>query len=455
MPKITTEEKELFYKLYEQGYRGRTIATRIGINNSYARRIIHSFDNGDFSWLKQSFRHYENAKTELEQVKIVQLLLDAEKSYPEMVKATGLPKDVLIRWVRNYTKYGVCTRRRGRPQKEGCDDNGSGESQRTRKETERKAGRAYCLQSLLPNLCGKRDRSSKKKILRAVSQCRRFGIPLKTSLSILKLSPSTYHFWKKHENEVPVKDRMLAEAIRYTQEKNHWAYGAKRMAKHLVLEGVYDELNHKRVARVMDYFDLHAKVRRRRYPKNYYLTLKENADSLPRNDLCRNFLSDRPMKKLVTDITYLPTKEGWLYLAAVMDLWNKEIVSYRTSRFIGLHLVKNVVKELTDQGLILNQTMIHSDTGWTYTNRVYVEFLKNLGVHQSMSRKGNCWDNACIENFFGLFKSETIKQMPKRALLTVDGMEKLVDDYIYWFNNQRIQKKLGYLSPVNYRNLAT
>ena len=91
--------------------------------------------------------------------------------------------------------------------------------------------------------------------------------------------------------------------------------------------------------------------------------------------------------------------------------------------------------------------------GWTYTNKSYIKHLKNLGVQQSMSRKGNCWDNACMENFFGLMKSETIRQ--SKELLSVDGMVKLVDDYIHWYNHQRIQKKLGYLSPVDFRKLAT
>lgn len=205
----------------------------------------------------------------------------------------------------------------------------------------------------------------------------------------------------------------------------------------------------------MGLFDLHAKIRRRRYPKNYYQTLKEKAEPLPRNDLARHFDADRPMSKLVTDITYLPTREGWLYMAAVMDLWNHEIVSYRFSQHIGMDLVKSAVRQLLDSGIDLNGTMLHSDRGWTYTNFGYISFLKELGIHQSMSRKGNCWDNACIENFFGLFKSETIRQIPKRNVLSVDAMKKLVDDYVYWYNNQRIQKKLGYLSPVNYRKLAT
>lgn len=271
---------------------------------------------------------------------------------------------------------------------------------------------------------------------------------------MLGLSSSTYHFWKNHENDTDQEDAKLAEAIRFVQEQNHWAYGAKRMARFLVMEGFAESLNHKRVERVMDRFDLHAKVRRRRYPKNYYLALKENPVELPGNVLARDFKAERPMRKLVTDITYLPTDEGWIYMAAVLDLWNREIVSYRIDRHIGLYLVMDVVTQLKGKGLN-SETLIHSDMGWTYTHASYVNHLKDLGVLQSMSRKGNCWDNACMENFFGHLKAETVRQFKGEKALSVDEMEKLVDDYIVWYNNRRIQKKLGYLSPVDYRKLAT
>ncbi|MBR1919725.1 MAG: IS3 family transposase [Spirochaetales bacterium] len=145
------------------------------------------------------------------------------------------------------------------------------------------------------------------------------------------------------------------------------------------------------------------------------------------------------MQKLVTDITYLPTDEGWIYMAAVLDLWNREIVSYRIDRHMSLDMVRDVVSSLQDRGLS-EKTLIHSDMGWTYTNISYMKHLKELGVCQSMSRKGNCWDNACMENFFGHLKSETFRQDRKKSY-TFDEMNRLVVDYIEWYNNDRIQNK--------------
>ena len=445
MSKITKEQKKKFYELYKEGYGSRIISRKTGINRSYVNKIINEFNSGVFSWLNMDFRNHEKMISEEERILIVKELTETNMSWGEAVSKFGFPENTLRMWKINYNEHKVCSKKHGRPRKEGSND------ERPEKD-QRAARRNYYLQNVLPGLCGRRDRSAKKKILRAIGECRKLGISLKRCLEVLKLSSSTYHFWKKHEDEVNQKDLKLSEAIKYVQEKNHWAYGSKRMAKSLVLEGFAEKLNHKRVERVMGLFDLHAKIRRRRYPKNYYLTLKENSEELPRNILARSFFSDHPMQKLVTDITCLPTNEGWLYMAAVMDLWNREIVSYKISRHIGLDLVKRVVTQLKKKGLN-KETLIHSDMGWTYTHYSYIEHLKKLGVQQSMSRKGNCWDNACMENFFGLMKSETIKQF--KRLLSVDEMNKLIDDYIRWYNNARIQKKLGYLSPVDFRKLAT
>ena len=442
MPKITEEQKRRFFNLYKQGFRAWPISRETGITRSYVNRILHEFNSGDFSWMDSGFRQQGKAISEDEKERIIKELSGCKITWGEAVSKFGFPENTLRMWKRNYNKYGVCTRKRGRARKDGSNDKRPEENQIT-------ARRDYYLQNVLPCLRGKRDGFSKKKTLRAIGECRRLGIPLRRCLEVLGLSSSTYHFWKSHENDENQRDKKLSEAIRCVQEQNHWAYGSKRMAKWLVSEGFAERLNHKRVERVMGKFDLHAKIRRRHHPKNYYLTLKENPVELPGNVLARDFSAEGPMRKLVTDITYLPTDEGWAYMAAVMDLWNREIVSYRISRHMSLELVRDVVSRLGP----CRGTLIHSDMGWTYTNPSYIKHLKNLGFRQSMSRKGNCWDNACMENFFGLMKSETIRQT--KQILTVDGMVRLINDYIHWYNNQRIQKKLGYLSPVDFRKLAT
>ena len=347
MPKITEEQKQKFFELYKKGFRSGVITRMTGIANGYVLRILREFNSGNFSWLESGFRHHNQAIPENEKKRIVEELSESSMSWGECVSRYGFPENTLKMWKRNYNKYGVCSRERGRTRKEGSDGHErDGKDQAAREREEIAARRDHYLQDVLPGLCGKRDGTSKKKTLRAIGECRGLGIPLRRCLETLGLSSSTYHFWKSHENDENRKDRKLSEAIRCVQERNRWAYGSKRMAKQLVKEGFADRINHKRVERVMGKFDLHARIRRRRYPKNYYLALKENPAELPGNVLSRDFNAEEPMQKLVTDITYLPTDEGWIYMAAVMDLWNREIVSCRISRHISLNLVKDVVSQL-------------------------------------------------------------------------------------------------------------
>ncbi|MBQ2081214.1 MAG: transposase, partial [Treponema sp.] len=244
MPRISEEQKRKTYKLYRQGFRGQIISKTVGISYSYVRRILKSFDAGDFSWLESSFIHYNETITENEKSRIVKELLASRITWTEAVAKYGFPENTLRLWKRNYTENGVCSRKCGRPRKDGSNDKRSKENQIT-------ARRDYYLQDVLPGLRGKRDGSAKKKTLRAIGECRRLGIPLRRCLEVLGLSSSTYHFWKNHENEENQKDKKLSEAIRCVQEQNHWAYGSKRMAKHLVKEGFAEKLNHKRVERVM------------------------------------------------------------------------------------------------------------------------------------------------------------------------------------------------------------
>ena len=248
------------------------------------------------------------------------------------------------------------------------------------------------------------------------------------------------------------EDEALAADIREVQEGNYWAYGALRMTEALRQSGRYESINHKRVERVMRECELNAKVRRRHYPKNYYRTMKDNGPELPANVLGRDFSADGPHQKFVTDITYLPTEEGWCYMAAIKDLHNNEIVARKVSRNQTLELVIDVVKQLRNRVGSLRGCLLHSDMGWTYTNARYVKFLKELGVVQSISRKGNCWDNACMENFFGHMKSETIYQRGRNNRgYKFNEIRKIAYDYVTWSNEVRISKKLRYQSPVQYR----
>lgn len=141
-------------------------------------------------------------------------------------------------------------------------------------------------------------------------------------------------------------------------------------------------------------------------------------------------------------------------MAVMLDLWNRGYsLLQEIDRHMSLDTVSDVVSRLKNVGLS-RDTLIHSDMGWTYTHTGYVQHLKELGVCRSISRKGNCRDNVCMENFFGHLKSETFRQVRKKKSYTFEEVNRLVGDYIDWYNNHRIQKKTGYISPVDYRKMV-
>ncbi len=265
------------------------------------------------------------------------------------------------------------------------------------------------------------------------------------------IKSSSYYYWKKSKDNNP--DTELLDLVRLIQNKNKYRYGAIRITAALKNYSK-KSFNHKRVARIMRTYGLNARIRRRKFPKHYYKQKAKEQENIPKNILNRNFSANSPMEKLVTDITYLPTKDGWCYLNAILDLYNKEIISYRISKHQTMPFVLETVKKLA-KNRDCRGIMFHSDQGFTYTNTAYRKLLNDLGMVQSMSRRGNCWDNAYIENFFGHLKSELY--IPKKGSKESKSFEEIknsIDQYIYWYNNDRIQKKLGYKSPIQFRIIA-
>lgn len=222
--------------------------------------------------------------------------------------------------------------------------------------------------------------------------------------------------------------------------------GAKAKSKYLkLLFGV--KMNHKRILRVSNRFGIRVENRTKRFPKGYYRALKENERSLPRNILNREFSGTSPLKKLVTDISFFRIKNGWLYLSAVMDLYNNEIVAFRMSRRADTKLVVETINSLCESCEI-SRALIHSDQGSVYKAAEYRKLLSENGFIQSMSRAGNCWDNACMEHFFGTLKVESgYYETLKHGLLSYRMMEELIAGFIQFYNTERIQKKLGWKSP--------
>ena len=206
-------------------------------------------------------------------------------------------------------------------------------------------------------------------------------------------------------------------------------------------------MNHKKIARICQENGLLAKNRRRKFPKNYYVQQKENKKNLPKNILNRDFSCSKKLTKLCTDVSYFKTKQGWLYLSPILDLHQNKIVCYAISNHNDDSLADETLNELFALGNF-NGTLLHSDQGVLYTSKNYIKRLKENGIIQSMSRRGNCWDNACMEHFFGTLKVESgYDDLLKTGLLSFSETKKLIDDFIKYYNNERIQQKLGWKTP--------
>ena len=207
-------------------------------------------------------------------------------------------------------------------------------------------------------------------------------------------------------------------------------------------------VNHKRVGRICREYGLLAQNRRRKFPKDYYRQQKENKKNLPKNVLNRDFTANGPLRKLCTDVSYFRTTKGWLYLSPVLDLYRSRIVAYSVSIHNDERLADDTLDKLFSLG-DLTGSLLHSDQGVLYTSKKWRKRLQENGVTQSMSRRGNCWDNACMEHFFGTLKVESgYDDLIKVRTPTEKEVRELIDNFIEYYNNDRIQQKLGWEPPA-------
>jgi putative transposase len=180
-----------------------------------------------------------------------------------------------------------------------------------------------------------------------------------------------------------------------------------------------------------------------------YRSYKGQVGKIADNILQRQFEADKPNQKWVTDVTEFKVGSEKLYLSPIMDLFNGEIIAFQTQRRPLFGLVKDMLKEAVNKLKPSEKPIVHSDQGWQYQMAHYQRQLSEKGLIQSMSRKGNCLDNASMESFFGILKSECFYG---KKFKTIDDLEQTVKEYIHYYNHERIKVKLKGLSPVEYRN---
>ena len=261
-------------------------------------------------------------------------------------------------------------------------------------------------------------------------------------LKLAKLSKSTYYYVLKSLKKQD-KYKNIKELIYKIFYENKGRYGYRRITLTLVNE--YNiRVNHKTVQRLMKALGLKSIVR----PKRRYNSYKGTLGKIAKNLLKRDFKADKPNQKWVTDVTEFKVNNDKLYLSPIVDLFNGEVISFNLSRHPVFNQVVDMLEKAFNKITDNTNLILHSDQGWQYQMKQYQHLLKEKGIRQSMSRKGNCLDNSLAENFFGLLKSELFYM---KEYKTIEELEKDIIEYIDYYNNKRIKSKLKGMSPVQYR----
>ena len=254
-----------------------------------------------------------------------------------------------------------------------------------------------------------------------------------------KVSRSGYYDYVKRM-ERPAKDLPLAEKIKECQHKYGKTYGYRRVHIWLERNGIHK--NPKTVLRVMQKYNLLSVVRRRRFYK--YSEHIHKYQNLWKQD----FKADRPNQKWATDISYIHTKQGVLYLSIIRDLYDNSIVAYKTGTQQTINLVLDTIKAAKRKEKVTAELQLHSDQVFQYTSTAYFKLTQFYNITPSMSSRGNPYDNAMAENFFSILKSECINRV---KLKTYEEARLLIDEYIRFYNQERIQTKTK-LTPFELRS---
>ena len=295
--------------------------------------------------------------------------------------------------------------------------------------------------------------SKKSTILsRAVERSREKRVAVTRICSLLGIARSTFYRKARGPGRRESEDSALRTRIEAIQEKHGHCYGINRVTAALRRDGHDRKPGHNQVARVMTNNGLNAVTRRR---KNYRVCMKKGVlrdGTKLENTLDRQFDQQVPDKVFATDVSYIATTKGWLYVSPVIDLCTREIIACEMSMTQDLSLAFRTIDGL--HKAVKGSLVLHSDQGYLYTNTAFRAHAKELGMTLSYSRKGNCWDNAVMENWNGMLKTEWYchpRLRHDKKLISPEQAMKEIEAYIDYWNNDRIQARLKYRSPKEFK----
>ena len=450
--KLTYEEKcEIYRKWKYEGYSCNILGHLYGVNRITANYIVRLADKHGIEILKHRFTHYS---IEFKQ-KAIDRVFDGESITEVSIDLGITSNSILPAWIKSYKEngYSIIELKKGRKKDERENQ---GRAFEGKQGTSKEESRAYCkarIHKKIECLSFKKRQPSKEEIAQVISELRQ---ELKVSLNFIldeihkdtslpQITRSDYYYTINKSDKDLKNDDLMNEIIDiyYHHEKR---YGYRRVSLELIRRGI--KANDKKVRRLMRRMNLQGLKRHKRKYSSY----KGEIGKVAPNIIKRNFFSDTPNKKWYTDITEFNLRGNKLYLSPILDGCAGDIVSYKISKNPNLNQVIDMVNEAISKN-DTNGLIFHSDQGWQYQNYYYQKLLKDNGIIQSMSRKGNSIDDGLMENFFGLLKTEMYYEQEYKYK-DLNDLSKAIDDYIYYYNNDRIKSRLKGLTPIEYRNQA-
>ena len=279
-----------------------------------------------------------------------------------------------------------------------------------------------------------------------IKELREQGFQLKHLLKAMEMAKSTYYYEISKVDAVEVRNQKLMDEIKEIFEHHKHRYGVRRIHKELVNRG--HNVNHKRVQRLMHNMGLMGKR-----PKEKYHSYKGKVGKVADNIIARDFSTTAPLQKWTTDVSQFNFSWGKCYLSPILDMNTNEIISYDLSLSPNLEQIHRMLDNAFKKFPSVEGLIFHSDQGWQYQHEYFRNTLKEHGIIQSMSRKGNCIDNCIMETFFGRLKNEMYYGCEK-DYGSFEAFSEAIKEYIRYYNHERIQAKTKWMPPVKYRETS-
>ncbi|WP_376751239.1 IS3 family transposase [Epilithonimonas hominis] len=444
MSKYSLDFKKHCVETIKQGCRSsKSVAHEMGLDATMVRRWVKFYELYGVAGLERS----GNRKFSVEfKLKVLREIDSGRLSIKESaLKFNIAAESSIINWQRNYEKFGILgleNKSRGRPKimsdykrKKRKSDKPLTREEELLLENERLRAEIAVLKKLDALILAK----EKTKIIEEL----RREFDLAVLLDCTSMARSSFYY---HQKMLQKKDKYaeIKTLIKKIYHRHKGRFGYRRITMAIRQNGII--INHKTVLRLMKTLNLKSIIRVKRY-RSYR---GEIGRTVP-NILERNFKTNQPNRKWATDVTEFNVSGNKLYLSPIIDLFNGEIISYELYERPVFAQVMNMLKKSFRKVKNTENIILHSDQGWQYQMKVYQQLLKKKGIIQSMSRKGNCLDNAVIENLFGTLKSEMFYT---KNFKTIKELKKEIKEYINYYNHDRIRLNLKGKSPVQYRTLS-